>query len=87
MGYWFDYIDFDKKYIIEWDEEHHFINNSLSDKDLKRQKEIESYYTGFCFLRIREKTFLKMDDKEKFQYILKQINTYLESKNERKTFS
>ncbi len=55
LGYWLDYINFNLKLIIEWDEENHFKNNKLKLKDIQRQKEIENYYPTFKFIRIREK--------------------------------
>jgi hypothetical protein len=73
LGYWFDYIDLNNYYIIEWDEERHYNKNVLKEKDRIRQQEIENKYKGFSFIRIRENYFLKLKDKEKFEYVLKQI--------------
>lgn len=53
LGYWPDYINFDMKLIVEWDEEYHFIKGKL------RQKEIQEYFSDFKFKRIREKNFIK----------------------------
>ncbi len=55
LGYWLDYINFDLKLIVEWDEEYHFENNQLRQKDVQRQKEIQEFYPKFEFQRIREK--------------------------------
>ncbi len=52
LGYWPDYINFDMKLIMEWDEEYH---KYQKDKDIQRQKEIQEYYPDFEFIRIREK--------------------------------
>lgn len=54
IGYWPDYINFDKKLIIEWDEERHFIDNELKEKDVSRQKEIQNIFPDFEFIRIRK---------------------------------
>ena len=53
-----DYINFNLKLIIEWDEESHFKNNKLKEKDIQRQKEIQAFYPDFEFLRIREKELI-----------------------------
>lgn len=54
LGYWLDYINFDTKLIIEWDEEHHYFGGKIKEKDLIRQKEIEVLFPDFSFKRIRE---------------------------------
>ena len=55
LGYWLDYINFDLKLIIEWDEKAHYnINGNL--KDIQRQKEIQKYFSNFKFIRINEET-------------------------------
>lgn len=54
-----DYINFDLKLIIEWDEEHHYIDGNLIEKDIQRQKEIQEYFPDFLFLRIREKRYIR----------------------------
>jgi len=54
LGYWPDYINFDKKLIMEYDESHHFDNNdNLKEKDVIRQKEIQKFYPNFKFKRIK----------------------------------
>jgi hypothetical protein len=59
LGYWVDYINFDLKLIMEWDEENpHYINGELSIKDKLRQKEIQNFLPDFKFDRIREKSIL-----------------------------
>lgn len=56
LGYFPDYINFDLKLIIEWDEEHHFDENgNLNLKDVQRQQEIQKHFPDFEFRRIREK--------------------------------
>lgn len=50
LGYWVDYINFDKKLIIEWDEPYH---NKQKIKDKKRQKEIQDFFPKFEFIRIK----------------------------------
>ncbi len=53
LGYWPDYINFDMKLIIEWDEKKHYVGGKLREKDIQRQKEIQKYYPDFEFRRIR----------------------------------
>ena len=50
LGYWVDYINFDKKMIIEWDEEHH---KSQKEKDIVRQQQIMEEFPEFEFIRMR----------------------------------
>jgi len=58
LGYRLDYINFDLKLIVEWDEErYHYEKNLLVKKDIKRQREIEKHYSDFTFYRIREKDY------------------------------
>ena len=54
LGYWVDYYNPEIKVIIEWDEESHYKNDELSVKDKTRQKEIESVFPDYDFIRIRE---------------------------------
>ena len=54
LGYWLDYINHEKKLIIEWDEEYHYVNGKLRKKDVIRQKEIEQHFPGYTLIRIRE---------------------------------
>ncbi len=59
LGYFPDYINFDLKLIIEWDEEHHFDENgNLCERDIQRQQEIQELYPDFEFRRIREKEII-----------------------------
>lgn len=52
LGYWVDGYDKDKNTVIEIDEQHHFKNGKLSNKDILRQKEIENFLR--CkFIRIK----------------------------------
>ena len=56
LGYFPDYINFDLKLIMEWDEESHFdTNGNLREKDIQRQKKIQDFYPDFEFRRIRER--------------------------------
>lgn len=55
LGYFLDYINFDLKLIIEWDEKSHYHKNGkLRKKDIIRQKEIQMFFPDFEFRRIRE---------------------------------
>ena len=54
LGYYPDYINFEEKIIIEWDEPHHYEDNELLAKDIKRQNEIQDYFPDFDFIRIKE---------------------------------
>ncbi len=58
LGYWVDGYDKYNNIVYEWDEEyHHYINGVLSEKDIKRQKEIEEFLN--CkFIRIRESDYI-----------------------------
>ncbi len=59
LGYFPDYINFDLKIIMEWDEEYHYENDILSERDIQRQIEIQKFYPDFEFRRIREKDIIK----------------------------
>ncbi len=54
LGRFPDYINFDLKLIMEWDEEYHFTKKQIKE-DLYRQKEIQKIFPNFEFRRIREK--------------------------------
>jgi hypothetical protein len=55
LVYWIDYINFDLKLIIEWDEKYHFkANGQLRERDIIRQQEIQKQFPDFEFRRIRE---------------------------------
>lgn len=55
LGYFIDYINFDLKLIIEWDERrHHYIGGKLREKDIMRQQKIQKFYPDFEFKRIKE---------------------------------
>ena len=58
LGYWLDYFCLDKKLIIEWDEEAHYINGKLKERDIIRQKEIENHFPDYTFIRIREAEYI-----------------------------
>jgi len=53
LGYWVDGYDAERNTVIEVDEAHHFDNEgNLTERDIRRQAEIESYL-GCEFIRIR----------------------------------
>jgi len=55
LGYFLDYINFEWKKIVEWDEKHHFNKSgNLRKKDKIRQKEIQAHFPDFDFERIKE---------------------------------
>ena len=58
LGYWLDYINHSKKIIIEWDEEAHYVNGKLKEKDIIKQKEIEKHFPDYIFIRIREAEYI-----------------------------
>lgn len=59
LGYWVDYINFELKLIMEWDErEHYNAEGSLKERDVRRQREIQDHFLDFLFVRIREEEFL-----------------------------
>jgi len=51
LGYYPDYINFDKKIIIEYDENYH---KGQIKKDKGRQMEIQKLYPDFEFVRVKE---------------------------------
>lgn len=55
LGYWVDGYDKENNIVYEWDEErHHYLDGNLTEKDIKRQKDIENFLN--CkFIRLREK--------------------------------
>jgi hypothetical protein len=53
LGYWVDYINFDLKLIIEWNENKHYKNGSLNDRDVKRQKEILQIFSEYDFVQLK----------------------------------
>jgi hypothetical protein len=58
LGYWVDGYDKENNIVYEWDEEyHHYVDGRLSEKDIKRQIEIEKFLN--CeFIRIRESDYI-----------------------------
>jgi hypothetical protein len=54
LGYWPDYINFDLKLIMEWDEKAHYKNGQLREKDILRQQQIQARFPDFSFKRIAE---------------------------------
>lgn len=83
-NYSLDYFNPDLKLIIEWDEEQHYKNGKLTEKDIKRQKKIQRILRDFAFLRIREKDFddqqFRILDQKGCKWLRKQ--PYLEVINE-----
>lgn len=53
LGYWVDYINFDLKLIMEYDEPAHYVNGKLKIEDIARQEEIQKVYSDFEFKRIK----------------------------------
>ena len=58
LGYFLDYINHEKKLIIEWDEEQHYRGGKLKQHDVIRQREIEKQFRGYTFIRIREAVYI-----------------------------
>jgi len=57
LGYWLDGYDIKNNICYEWDEESHYVNGRLKNKDIRRENEIISLLD--CdFHRIREKEFI-----------------------------
>jgi len=56
LGYWPDYINFDKKIIMEYDEKYHFNKSTglLKEQDIQRQQEIQEKYPDFEFIRVNK---------------------------------
>jgi len=54
LGYWLDYINREKKLIIEVYENHHYHAGLLKDKDIKREEEIKCLFTDYKFVGINE---------------------------------
>jgi|SRR5208337_1811546 len=57
LGYWVDYINFDKKLIIEWDEYRHHSQSKYKNKDNIRQEKISKLFSDYNFVRINEEKF------------------------------
>lgn len=54
LGYFPDYINFNLKLIMEYDEPHHYDKKgNLKNKDKVRQQKIEEYYPDFEFRRVK----------------------------------
>lgn len=63
LGYWMDYINFDLKLIIEWDERSHYdVDGNLKERDVQRQREIQEYFPDFTFVRIRQEEIDDFDE-------------------------
>lgn len=58
LGCWLDYINHDLKLIMEYDESYHK-NPKQKEKDMRRQKEIQEYFSNYEFRRIEEDHFAK----------------------------
>ena len=56
LGYYPDYINFELKLIMEWDEKAHFTSKGrLKQEDINRQMEIMEQFPDFEFRRVFEK--------------------------------
>ncbi len=55
LGYYLDYINFDLKLIMEWDEKHHYSKKYII-KDRRREHEIKTYFPDYKFVRINERS-------------------------------
>jgi len=81
--YSLDYFNPDLKLIIEWDEEHHYRYDRLTERDIERQRKIRRVFRDFAFLRIREKYFdseqLRILDQRGCKWLRKR--PYLEATN------
>lgn len=55
LGYYLDYINFDLKLIMEYDERRHYARGELKERDKIREQEIRSQFPDFEFRRIKEK--------------------------------
>lgn len=75
LGYWVDGYITELNIIIEFDEEFHYRNNIINNRDLIRQKEIENKMNSKIF-RIREIDWLHNKDKviSDFRYIMETAN-------------
>ena len=75
LGYWVDYINNSYKIIIEFDEPMHYYgteDGSLREKDVVRQKEIESYFKEYKFIRVRQTNLT-----DEYAYLMDQLKDQL----------
>jgi hypothetical protein len=73
LGYWVDYYEPFLNLVIEWNEERHYKNNKLKEREINRQEEIQDLLK--CeFINIRQKYF----EQEK-EFILKRIEKMMET--------
>ncbi len=56
LNYWVDYINFDKKLIMEWDEYRHN-KSKYKVKDPIRQEKISNLFQDYNFIRINEEKY------------------------------
>lgn len=55
LGYFPDYINFEKKLIMEYDESKHYNRDgTLKQKDIVRQRQIQDHFPDFKFERIKQ---------------------------------
>jgi hypothetical protein len=55
LGYFLDYINYDLKIIIEWDEKRHYdVYGNLKQQDVIRQQKIQEVFPEYKFIRIKE---------------------------------
>lgn len=67
LGYFPDYINFEKKLIIEYDEPHHYDESgNLKEKDRIRQREIQKHFSDFRFERIKGDEYGKRKARVKY---------------------
>lgn len=56
-GYWLDYINHDKKLIIEWNEKQHYNKDgSLRKRDVRKRDDVLKAFPGYEFWSIKEET-------------------------------
>jgi hypothetical protein len=53
LGYWVDYINHQKKIIIEWNERKHYKYGKLRQRDVRREKEILNILPDFVFIQLK----------------------------------
>ena len=61
LGYFLDYIDFNKKIIIEWDEKYHFRPENIK-KHERRDREIKLFFNNYLIIRILDANPISMEE-------------------------
>lgn len=78
--YFVDYLNNKYKFVVEWEEDWHYNNNHLSDKDIKKQSYVLTKYPKYTYIVIKQSDwFEKGNLTEKITYdiitrILKILN-------------